>query len=73
MFKVKLEKVLRFIEPFLLAAALWYGAVEVDNCGYQNVSLVMSVLSFIYEFIAAYYFVEIFLRDEEEQYDKVQA
>jgi hypothetical protein len=66
MFKVKFEKVLRFIEPFLLAAALYYGAIEVDNCGYQGVSLVMSILSFIYEFIAAYYFVEIFWRDEEE-------
>ena len=63
MFKVKLEKVFRFIEPFLLAGALTYGAVEVDNCGYQDVSLVMSVLSFVYEFIAAYYFVEIFKKE----------
>lgn len=66
MFKVNIEKVLRFIESFLLAAAFTYGAVEVNNFGYQDISSVMSALGFGYEFIAAYYFVKIFLRDEEE-------
>lgn len=55
MFKVNIEKVLRFIESWLLAGAFAYGAIEVNNCGYQDISFVMSVLSFMYFIFAWYY------------------
>ena len=66
MFNAKIDRVLHFIESFLLAVAFAYGAAKVDNFGYLDISLVMTVLSFVYGFIATYYFVNIFRKDEEE-------
>lgn len=63
MFKINIEKVLRFIESLLLFGALMYGAIEVSNCGYQNISFVMFVLSFMY-FIFAWYYSRTIIEDK---------
>ena len=68
MFKVNIEKVLRFIESLLLFGAFAYGAIEVSNCGYQNMSFIMSVFSFIY-FIFAWYYSQTIIEDERK-YDE---
>jgi hypothetical protein len=65
MFKVNIEKVLRFIESLLLFGAFMYGAIEVNSCGYQDISFAMSVLSLMY-FIFAWYYSQTIIEYKED-------